>query len=235
MPCKIELRDIVNVRNGAVFSMESYRRACNAMDINDPALRHVFLGVGEECGERYAEATRIWGEHHIFSDPTEARYLFRAIDLVRHFGIAGMRIAEIGGGIGSLARLLIERGASEYVIYDAEEPSRMQAKCLDGTGVKTVSDWPESPETFDLVISDYAISEFDEETRAKYAELLFRNSGSAAVVWNEAAGLTVSEGADWLHSATGKPVVSASEMPSFDDLKATLLPEELTCRLYALA
>jgi len=119
--------------------------------------------------------------------PTTWRYIRRTAELNRVFGdLSNMRIAEIGGGYGGLARIIKSRWPScEYTIYDMGDVLQLQNRFLATAGVSVAfRDCHQSQsETYDLVISDFALCELSREGRDLYGENVLRHSSRGALTW----------------------------------------------------
>lgn len=167
--------------------------------------------------------------------PATWRYAFRALELSATVGpLGGLSVVEIGGGYGGLAATMAQlEPAGAYAIVDAPEPGAMQAaylRSLGVGGVQTASVLPAEPLAPDLVVSDFALSELDEDVRAAYGEALVRGARAGAFCWNEHGGLSANQGAAWLSGVTGRRVFRASERPAL--AASGLGLERLEGRLY---
>lgn len=95
-----------------------------------------------------------YGQHR-FSAST-LQYIGVLAKLIKHFGsLDGIRICEIGGGYGGQCRTIYDMFTPEcYHIIDLPEVCELQRKyCQAECFIKTTG------QTYDLVISNYALSE----------------------------------------------------------------------------
>lgn len=122
--------------------------------------------------------------------PTTLRYFKVYEELLRMFpNLSQMNIAEIGGGFGGQAAVIKRMsGFKSYTIYDLPEVHKLQSKFLLannlGDGV-FYADGREAPEgKFDLIISNYAISELVPNLQRIYFEHVVRSSPSGYLTWN---------------------------------------------------
>ncbi len=163
----------------------AYREFC-LQAATDPATfstfrRHPemqFLAVPREIGEAYLrelhEVDTLYpvGSPHLFDysglllDPVMLRYCHQRQEIVRLFGSTEkMRILEIGGGFGGLARVFAGRCVS-YSICDLPEARQLQNTYAALFGL-VVRDGV--PGGYDLIISAYAFSELTREVQVAYA------------------------------------------------------------------
>ena len=124
--------------------------------------------------------------------PTTLRYIKNTFDmasLVKETPIS--KIVEVGGGYGGLCKTLsVVCDFDEYVLIDLPEVVKLQDKYLSNfpdlykkcvfvpcTESKEIKD-------IDLFISNYALSECDDETQTMYFDDLISNSKFAYLVYN---------------------------------------------------
>lgn len=90
---------------------------------------------------------------------TRANYQAHLANIITQFGsLDGMRICEIGGGYGALAKMICDNYAPElYHIIDLLEVCELQRRYLDGSQVECFTE--PTGHDYDLVISNYALSE----------------------------------------------------------------------------
>lgn len=134
----------------------------------------------------------------ISMSPTNLRYIYHSLliksKIERWFpGKKKIKILEIGGGYGGLC-LYMNRICKdmeiEYTIIDLPEPSMLQRKFLNAVGVlraRTVSmkDIDTiAAEKFDLVISNYCISEIGRKNQEEYFNKLIVNCDKKFFIWN---------------------------------------------------
>lgn len=98
-------------------------------------------------------------------------------------------IIEIGGGVGEFYAILRALGyKGEYRIYDLPDVKRFQDKYLaevtEQTGLRTDQNYDMKP---DLLVSFYALGEFDDETKESYRELI-SSTPHGYIAWNPHSG-----------------------------------------------
>jgi hypothetical protein len=139
-----------------------------------------------------------------FLSPTTLRYCKVFDELNRLFpDISEMIIAEIGGGFGGQAAVLRNlSGFKSYTIYDLPEVHKLQSKFLavnnSESGVSYADGRLAPPGKFDLVISNYAVSELQRELQVAYFENVVSSSSRGYLTWNlisqnRLGGLSVDE------------------------------------------
>jgi len=147
-----------------------------------------------------------------FLSPTTLRYCKVFCELNRLFpNIAEMNIAEIGGGFGGQAAVLRKlSGFKSYKIYDLPEVHELQLKFLKTNNVESgvlYADGRLAPSgKFDLVISNYAVSELQPELQVAYFENVIKSSARGYLTWNlisqnRLGGLSVNEVIKYIPSA----------------------------------
>jgi len=117
--------------------------------------------------------------------------------------MAKMNIAEIGGGFGGQAAVLRKLSSfKSYTIYDLPEVHELQSKFLkanDSESGVLYADGRIAPSgNFDLVISNYAVSELKRELQVAYFENVVKTSTHGYLTWNlisqnRLGGLSVNE------------------------------------------
>lgn len=148
-----------------------------------------------------------------FLSPTTLRYFKVYEELKRLFPkIAEMKIAEIGGGFGGQAAVLQKlSGFKSYTIYDLPEVLLLQSKFLKtndmGSDIFYVDGRLPPAGKFDLVISNYAISELRRELQQIYFEHVVKSSTYGYLTWNLIAqnrlgGLSVDEVLKYIPNAS---------------------------------
>lgn len=147
-----------------------------------------------------------------FLSPTTLRYIKVFEDLNRLFpNIPKMRIAEIGGGFAGQAAVLRKlSGFESYTIYDLPEVHLLQSKFLKANFLESnifYADGRLAPSgQFDLVISNYAISELRRELQETYFENVLKTSKCGYLTWNlisqkKLGGLNLNEVLEYIPSA----------------------------------
>lgn len=123
------------------------------------------------------------------------RYIKVAMDLKRLFGsLDGLKIAEIGVGWGGQCKIVSALWKiASYSLIDLPEVIGLATKYLKGVGVcnvKGVADAglssPTSMGEFDLVISNYALTELPSALQNAYYERIIRHSKRVYVTDNSA-------------------------------------------------
>jgi len=107
-----------------------------------------------------------------YGSNSTAQYIGVLSNLMNHFGdLSGLTICEIGGGYGGQALTILDNFSPKcYDIIDLPEVTELQKKVLQGTLCKSGSSIPKK--SYDLVISNYALSEVPDQD--KYMKLLKR-------------------------------------------------------------
>lgn len=142
--------------------------------------------------------------HGYLGSPSNYRYLYHALLILRHaesLGLKQYHIVEVGGGYGGLAYFInrfVNRFASwpsSHTVIDLPEVAALQAKYaaaldfplhtvngLDAEAIDTALLPDDGPPRY--FVSIYAFSEFDAETRAWYEERVARRCAHGFLVWN---------------------------------------------------
>lgn len=147
-----------------------------------------------------------------FLSPTTIRYCKVFEELNQLFpNIAEMNIAEIGGGFGGQAAVLRKlSGFKSYTIYDLTEVHKLQSRFLKANTAESgilYADGRLAPSgKFDLVISNYAVSELQRELQVAYFENVIKSSTCGYLTWNlisenRLGGLGVNDVLEYIPSA----------------------------------
>jgi hypothetical protein len=129
-----------------------------------------------------------YGGHGSFS-PTTLRYVKVLSDLTRLFGsLEGARIVEIGGGYGGQCYIVsaVAKPAS-YTLVDLEPVLALQRRYLQELGVTSVRfETAEDlePADYDLVVSNYALSECSRRVQRNYIEKVLSRSARGYITCN---------------------------------------------------
>ena len=131
------------------------------------------------------------GEPLIFSydsmglfSPTTLRYMNLAYEIKSEFGdLSHMHILEIGGGYGGLCRILgVLGGFASYTIVDASEYHELANFYLNQLGIIDHVKFFDhkdlgqvSSQNYDLVISNYTFSQFEQEKQDAYINRLLKH------------------------------------------------------------
>ncbi len=151
--------------------------------------------------------------------PTTLRYAKVLGDLERYFGsLHQKKIIEIGGGYGGQCLVISKLYAfQEYQIVDLAEPKMLTEKYLLRSQVPnsrclTCEDIA-IDEQYDLVISNYAFSEFDRAIQERYLEKVLKNAKHGYLTLNglemahETGTFTLDELTDALRSYGFNPAI----------------------------
>jgi hypothetical protein len=114
--------------------------------------------------------------------PTTVRHVYTYQQLVRYFDLDSINyIAEIGGGYGGLAAVLLSQKQISYRIYDLPETLALANKFVGACGYSLAQFQPKSA---DLVISNYAFSELTRETQEFYFANVIATAKAVYMVYN---------------------------------------------------
>lgn len=177
---------------------------------SNAAYRHVLEHVSEEEGQKYLEEivinyqdkieeikqNDIIGNPVMFNypdigmiSPTTIRYIKNTSDIINKFGIDIKSIVEIGGGYGGLCKVLSSFiNFENYLLIDLEECNQLSRKYLSNFNLPTMSHLSEEievNENFDLLISNYALSECNRETQIEYIEKFVKKSNKFYIMHND--------------------------------------------------
>jgi putative sugar O-methyltransferase len=163
--------------------------------------------------------TFFYGNKGSFS-PTTLRYIKVLDDLVKHFDINKKNIIEIGGGYGGQYTILKQLFTPlKYSFVDLPTVLPLTEKYLkklnidnnvyfiDGKNKKNIYE-----NEYDLVISNYAISECNEETQQFYIDNILINSKHGYITHNQFNGYDLNKFISILKES-GKDVKSVPERP----------------------
>jgi hypothetical protein len=125
-----------------------------------------------------------------YADAPTTIYQLRQYALVRWLfpeDPAGWNVAEIGAGYGQFASIFCsQHPTARYAIFDVPEVAMLQQRVLaemECTNVRWSSEIEDG--SFDLVISDCALSEMNRETREEYIQKMLVPSRRGLIVWND--------------------------------------------------
>ena len=175
-----------------------------------PAYRHVLEHVSEDEGQKYLDEIQIdymdkldeVKQNDSLGGPvtydydkvgnisaTTLRYIKNTSDIITKFGNSFDSIVEIGGGYGGLCKVLSSFIKFEqYLLLDLEECNLLSRKYLSNFDLPTMSyrseEIDEIDENFDLLISNYALSECDRETQMMYIEKFVKKSNKFYIMHN---------------------------------------------------
>lgn len=129
--------------------------------------------------------------------PSNLRYIYHALLIQSKcknwFRKQKIKIVEIGGGYGGLCfyiKNILKDYNVNYTIIDLPEPGYLQdqySKKVGDNNVRTISCFDidsVSSEKFDLVISNYCLSEVSIDNQKDYFEKIVKNCEKKFFVWN---------------------------------------------------
>ena len=174
------------------------------------AYRHVLEHVSEDEGQKYIDEIKIdymdklseIKQNDLLGGPvtytydkvgtissTTLRYLKNTSDIITKFGNSFDSIVEIGGGYGGLCKVLSSFvNFEQYLLLDLEECNLLSRKYLSHFDLPTLSyrseEIDEIDENFDLLISNYALSECNRETQMMYIERFVKKSNKFYIMHN---------------------------------------------------
>ena len=122
--------------------------------------------------------------------PTVLRYVKIVGDLQREFGnLSNFNIVEIGGGFGGQCKIINDIcGFANYAIIDLPECTPLINKYLLSfsiTNFRTINnDALSEPYQYDLIISNYAISEIDRIEQLHYMTMILDLAPRGYIIYN---------------------------------------------------
>ena len=175
-----------------------------------PAYRHVLEHVSYEEGQQYLDEVEIDYKDKLDEIkendalgtpvtcsyngvgtilPTTVRHLKNTSDIVNKFGTSFDSIVEIGGGYGGLCKVMSSFVKfDQYLLLDLEECNMLSRKYLSYFDLPTMSYQAEEivdvDDNFDLLISNYALSECNRETQMMYIERFVKKSDKFYLMHN---------------------------------------------------
>ena len=125
-----------------------------------------------------------------FISPSTLRYIKNTLDIKDFVGGTNLgKVVEIGGGYGGLCKTLsCACEFSEYHLYDIEPASKLQQKYLSNFEIDAELHYRSSIDVvqdIDLVISNYAYSELNEELQTLYYNNVIANSKRVYMILNK--------------------------------------------------
>jgi len=127
---------------------------------------------------------------NIISSATTIRYVKVLSDLMKLYGnLDNFTIVEIGGGYGGLATIISKMfNINHYYDVDLKWPGKLSKKYTSNLGINNFTHLtPDKIKDFgeiDLVISNYAFSECNFETRKEYIDNIFSKSKRGYITHN---------------------------------------------------
>jgi hypothetical protein len=122
--------------------------------------------------------------------PQTVRYVKVLSDVERLFGsLAGKSVIEIGVGFGGQCAVLSRGNApARYTLVDLPEPLMVARRYLEALGVSNVAyatlDELAATERYDLVISNFALSEIARRYQIDYAQRVLQRAAAGYLLWN---------------------------------------------------
>jgi hypothetical protein len=151
-----------------------------------------------QVNDKYGKTIKVDFQDFMSCSPSNLRYIFHALLILRDMQQHGLRevdIIEIGGGYGGLCLVLQNLAPlcnirlNSYFIFDLVEASQLQKKYLDLLSVKNIRfgqiDNFSELRVNSYLISNYAFSEISKDLREAYTEKVldpFTSHGFLA--WN---------------------------------------------------
>lgn len=131
----------------------------------------------------YGNPTIIDIEGHKIS-PNTLRHMATIADIEKYIGnIDNMSVSELGVGYGGLAYVLnTYYKPSSYHLIDLPQVQQLASKYLDKLEVKVSIDTP--PESVDLFISEFCLSEFYDEQLYKFYNQYVKNAKNVYLMMN---------------------------------------------------
>jgi putative sugar O-methyltransferase len=166
---------------------ESQGRAYHDVILADsPQFAHYFKLFQQN--DRYGAPITFNYNGLVFS-PTTLRYVKVMSDLVHLFGsLDDFDIVEIGAGYGGQCKIIADMFAFQsYTLVDLAAVGALQERYLFTLGVRR---WdcvtPEQLDTraYDLVLSNYALSELNEEAQSFYVDKVLSRCRRGYLTWN---------------------------------------------------
>lgn len=142
----------------------------------------------------------------LYISPSNLRYIYHSLliesKIKNWFNKKEIKIIEIGGGYGGLCfyiKNIIKEYNINYTIVDLPNIIRLQNKFLNDVDIEAILlpcfDLTNINESFDLVISNYCLSEISMENRLYYLNNLIDKCEKEFYVWNSRSfqGLNLSK------------------------------------------
>lgn len=121
------------------------------------------------------------------ASPTTLQYIYILSEIVIHIGdLTGKKIIEIGGGYGGQCKIIKDVFDCDYSIVDLPEVLLLQEKYLSKFGYAANFYNPNSYpiQSYDLVISNYSLSEITEPLRSEYIGNVCKRSKHGYITCN---------------------------------------------------
>lgn len=117
--------------------------------------------------------------------PSTIRYIKVLSDMIDIYtNLDNFKIVEIGVGYGGQCKILCDYfNIESYDLVDLPEVLKLTEKYLSKYEYKNVNSWDNKPE-YDLVISNYAITECDREIQQYYIDNILKNAKHGYITCN---------------------------------------------------
>jgi len=160
-----------------------------------------------------------------WASPTLLRYVSVYSEIEKSVGFKNIKsIVEIGIGYGGQARVIQDlSGVLNYAFYDLPDVQKLTEYFLKSTSSrlspKNLDIYGVEHETFDLVISNYAISELPAQVQLEYLDkvigpsshcYLIMNSGGSDVTRRSSGKLTQSDFVSGIHGVRVLPEIPST-------------------------
>jgi hypothetical protein len=166
------------------------------LDRTGPAIDNIVAGldkfkINDELGQPSVFDYGSWGK---FS-PTTLRYIkvlcdIQCIMLANGDSLTGKTIVEIGAGYGGQAVIVNQiYRPKNYTMIDLKSASLLQKKYIERLGVPNCSyventNYEQITGEIDLVISNYALSEYNRDVQRGYLEKIVSRAKHGYMTWN---------------------------------------------------
>lgn len=156
--------------------------------------------------DKYGKPTTYnYGKEFGRISPSTLRYVKVLSDLVLHFGdLSNFNIIEIGVGYGGQAKIIMDYfNIKQYNFIDLPAPMTLTKKYLGKFNYDNCKflDYNKLPnQKYDLIISNYAITECTQEVQDLYMEKIINNSTHCYItgnVINSTFGISEYDKMDW--------------------------------------
>lgn len=146
------------------------------------------------------EYSNVPSKNKLYS-PSTIAYTFKALDILRHMkesNLNDVNILEIGAGYGGQCKMILDLAPlfniniESYTLVDLYYPNKLQKKYLSRLGYndkifyqafELLEDGKVSLNKFDYLVSIYALSEFTEQVRTIYLNML-GSEYKYYILWN---------------------------------------------------
>lgn len=130
------------------------------------------LLIDELYKDRVGNPEKIYQFGKNYCPASIMQYVWQVSNIINKIGsLHDFKICEIGGGYGGLCRIIKQLFDVQYTIIDLPEVIKLQKKYLNEFGIEASFNTSEDYDTgivYDLIISNYALSEVGEPIQTKY-------------------------------------------------------------------